>query len=278
MNRILIITAGVLLLAGCGQTVPQQAEADAPADSAAISQPSVTDSIESTQSVPDIQTMGRVVATRYADVKFEAALPVSRVMVHNGDHVKQGQLLAQLDAYRQENAIEQIQREMEQARLKMKEVIVDQGYDPEQMGSVPANVLHIAEVKSGYQLAQSKLASARHELTTTRVTAPFDGVVANVTARAGQLSQVGEVVCRIISNQQMNVEFPVMETDLQHYGKGTRILISPVAHADKVYEATVVEINPIVSEQGTIDVRAAISSADGLFDGMHVTVMTINEE
>lgn len=277
MNRIWFFTAGVLLLAACGQSSSQQAEANAPADSAVITQPSVTDSVLP-PSVLDIQTMGRVVATRYADVKFEAALPVSRVMVHNGDHVKQGQLLAQLDAYRQENAIEQIQREMEQAQLQMREVIIDQGYDPEQMGSVPANVRHIAEVKSGYQVAQSKLASARHELTTTRVTAPFDGIVANVTARAGQLSQVGEVVCRIISNQQMNVEFPVMESDLQRYVKGTRIQVSPVANADKVYEATVVEINPIVSEQGTVDVRAAISHPDGLFDGMHVTVVSINEE
>ena len=277
MNRIWFFTAGVLLLAACGQTSSQQAEANAPADSAVITQPSVTDSVLP-PSVLDIQTMGRVVATRYADVKFEAALPVSRVMVHNGDHVKQGQLLAQLDAYRQENAIEQIQREMEQAQLQMREVIIDQGYDPEQMGSVPANVRHIAEVKSGYQVAQSKLASARHELTTTRVTAPFNGIVANVTARAGQLSQVGEVVCRIISNQQMNVEFPVMESDLQRYVKGTRIQVSPVANADKVYEATVVEINPIVSEQGTVDVRAAISHPDGLFDGMHVTVVSINEE
>lgn len=277
MNRILIITAGVLLLAGCGQTASQQAEDNTQADSAAISQQSVTDSVEP-QQVLDIQTMGRVVATRYADVKFEAALPVSHVMVHNGDHVRQGQLLAQLDGYRQENAIEQIQREMEQARLKMHEVIVDQGYDPEQMGSVPDNVRHIAEVKSGYQLAQSKLASARHELTTTRVTAPFDGIVANVTARAGQLSQVGEVVCRIISNQQMNVEFPVMETDLQRYAKGTTIQVCPVANADKVYEASVVEINPIVSDQGTVDVRAAISHPDGLFDGMHVTVISIIKE
>lgn len=277
MNRIWFFTAGVLLLAACGQSSSQQAEANAPADSAVITQPSVTDSVLP-PSVLDIQTMGRVVATRYADVKFEAALPVSRVMVHNGDHVKQGQLLAQLDAYRQENAIEQIQREMEQAQLQMREVIIDQGYDPEQMGSVPANVRHIAEVKSGYQVAQSKLASARHELTTTRVTAPFNGIVANVTARAGQLSQVGEVVCRIISNQQMNVEFPVMESDLQRYVKGTRIQVSPVANADNVYEATVVEINPIVSEQGTVDVRAAISHPDGLFDGMHVTVVSINEE
>ena len=277
MNRIWIFTAGVLLLAGCGQAASQQAEGDAPADSAVITPQTPSDTLQP-QAILDIQTMGRVVATRYADVKFEAALPVSRVMVHNGDHVRQGQLLAQLDAYRQENAIEQIQREMEQARLKMQEVIIDQGYDPEQMGSVPANVRHIAEVKSGWQLAQSKLASARHELTTTRVTAPFDGVVANVTARAGQLSQVGEVVCRIISTQQMNIEFPVMETDLQRYAKGTRIKVCPVANADKVYEATVVEINPIVSEQGTVDVRAAITSADGLFDGMHVTVVSINEE
>ena len=96
----------------------------------------------------------------------------------------------------------------------MQEVIISQGYDPDQMDRVPQRVRHIAEVKSGLLIAQNKLAAARDELNTTRVTAPFDGIVANVKAHAGQLAQTGDVVCRVISPQQMEVEFRVMESDL----------------------------------------------------------------
>ena len=216
--------------------------------------------------------MGKVVAARYADVKFEAVLPVVRVMVRNGDRVRQGQLLAEQDARKQENAVEQHQREIEQARLQMQEVIISQGYDPEQMDRVPQRVRHIAEVKSGLLIAQNKLAAARDELRTTRVTAPFDGIVANVTAHAGQLAQTGDVVCRVISPQQMEVEFQVMESDLGRFPIGTDISVVPVADEHTAYDAKVTEINPVVNEQGTVMLRARVAEPNSLFDGMHVSV------
>lgn len=222
--------------------------------------------------LPTFQTMGKVVAAQYADVKFETTLPVLRVMVRNGDHVRQGQLLAEQDATRQTNAVEQHQREAEQARLQMHDVIISQGYDPEHIETVPERVRHIAEVKSGLLLAQSKLAAARHELELTRVAAPFDGIVANVTAHAGQLAQVGDVACRIISPQQMCVEFRVMEADLSRFAVGTPLQVVPVADAHAVCHARVTEVNPVVDEQGAVMLRAQVAAPHRLFDGMHVTV------
>ena len=74
------------------------------------------------------QTMGKVVAERYADLAFETALPIERVLVKNGQHVRQGQVLAQLDQFKlrtaiaqQERAIEQSQLQIEQAYLQMQE-------------------------------------------------------------------------------------------------------------------------------------------------------------
>ncbi len=280
MNRILYTLMGTLLLAACQPRQEQRAAEPVARDSAAVTSAATAATSDATavqDSASVFRTMGKVMATRYADVKYEASLPVKRVMVHNGDRVRKGQLIAELDAYRQANAIEQHQREMEQARLQMEDVIIAQGYDPQQMDRVPANVRHIAEVKSGYLLAQSRLAAARHELSTTRVVAPFDGVVANVTGRTSQLAQVGEVVCRIISEQQMDVVFQVVETDLGRFPKGTVLSIQPIADPSSRYEARVTEINPMVDEQGTVTIRSRLSLAGTLFDGMHVAVF-LNEE
>ena len=43
--------------------------------------------------------MGKVVATRFADLSFETALPIERVLVRNGQQVRRGQVLAVLDQY-----------------------------------------------------------------------------------------------------------------------------------------------------------------------------------
>jgi RND family efflux transporter MFP subunit len=270
MNKIWILSS-ILLLTACQQ---QGKSGDSPetSDTTVIATSQDANTTATGSTAPVFQTMGKVVAARYADVKFETVLPVTRVMVRNGDRVRQGQLLAVQDSRRQENAVEQHQREIEQARLQMQEVIISQGYDPDQMDRVPQRVRHIAEVKSGLLIAQNKLAAARDELNTTRVTAPFDGIVANVKAHAGQLAQTGDVVCRVISPQQMEVEFRVMESDLGRFPIGTAISVVPVADEHALYDAKVTEINPVVDEQGTVMLRARVATPNSLFDGMHVSV------
>ena len=272
-KRIWISLTIVLLLTACRQQSQPNDSQDTKASSDTISQTVVSSHASDSTPSSAFQTMGKVVATHYADVKFEISLPVLRMMVHNGDHVRQGQLLAEQDATRQTNAVEQHQREIEQAHLQMQDVIISQGYDPEHIDKVPQRVRHIAEVKSGLLLAQNKLAAARHELKITRVTAPFDGIVANVTAHAGQLAQVGDIACRVIAPQQMDVEFRIMETDLSRFAVGTRLQVVPVGDEHAVYEAKVTEVNPIVDEQGTVMLRAHVATPHQLFDGMHVSVL-----
>ena len=272
-KRIWISLTIVLLLTACRQQNQPNDSQDTKASSDTISQTVVSRHAPDSTPTSAFQTMGKVVATHYADVKFEISLPVLRMMVHNGDHVRQGQLLAEQDATRQTNAVEQHQREIEQAHLQMQDVIISQGYDPEHIDKVPQRVRHIAEVKSGLLLAQNKLAAARHELKITRVTAPFDGIVANVTAHAGQLAQVGDIACRVIAPQQMDVEFRIMEADLSRFGVGTRLQVVPVGDEHTVYEAKVTEVNPIVDAQGTVMLRAHVNTPHQLFDGMHVSVI-----
>ena len=277
-KRIWISLTIVLLLIACRQQSNQNDSQDTKISSDTISQAMVSRQASDSTALSSFQTMGKVVAAHYADMKFEISLPVLRMMVHNGDHVRQGQLLAEQDATRQTNAVEQHQREIEQANIQMQDVIISQGYDPEHMENVPQRVRHIAEVKSGLLLAQSKLAAARHELKITHVVAPFDGIVANVTAHAGQLAQVGDIVCRVISPQQMNVEFRVMEADLSRFTVGTRLQVVPVGNEHAVYEAKVTEVNPVVDEQGTVMLRAHVATPHQLFDGMHVSVLLNNTQ
>jgi RND family efflux transporter MFP subunit len=277
-KRIWISLTIVLLLTACRQQSNPNDSQDTKISSDTISQAMVSRQASDSTALSSFQTMGKVVAAHYADMKFEISLPVLRMMVHNGDHVRQGQLLAEQDATRQTNAVEQHQREIEQANIQMQDVIISQGYDPEHMENVPQRVRHIAEVKSGLLLAQSKLAAARHELKITHVVAPFDGIVANVTAHAGQLAQVGDIVCRVISPQQMNVEFRVMEADLSRFTVGTRLQVVPVGNQHAVYEAKVTEVNPIVDEQGTVMLRAHVATPHQLFDGMHVSVLLNNTQ
>lgn len=296
-----MIVAAVLTACG-GQTKQDAPESDSiqmtEREAAAMNKPTTLtslDSLASQNSLPlakgeqegVVRTMGKVVAARFADLSFETALPIERVLVRNGQQVRRGQVLAQLDQFKLRNAIEQQQRtieqaqlQIEQAHLQMQDVIISQGYDPDKASSIPADVKHNADVKSGYALAKSQLATARtalaaaqHELRSGALTAPFDGVVANLSVQAHQLAQPGQTVCRVIATGDMEVEFRVMEADFCRYKIGTGVNVIPVADKTNHYAATVNVINPIVDEQGAVALRAKLSEAQGLFDGMNVEVI-----
>ena len=232
-------------------------------------------------------TMGKVVAAQYADLSFESSLPVDRVLVKNGQQVQRGQTLAMQDSYRLRNEVEQQQQMVEQARLQieqallqMQDVIIAQGYDP--AGTVPENVRHNADMKAGYTLAQSRLASAetqlssaRHQLSAATLVAPFSGTVANLNIQSHQLVAAGEPVCRVIATGELLVEFRVMESDLSLYPMGTKVSAVPVSDKERCYEAAVCEINPVVDNQGLVTLRARLVDAKGLFEGMNVELMRV---
>jgi len=285
MRKTILIGIAAVMMTGCGGgETKQEATEQESGDSLITSRP---DSLAADVSTPIFKTMGKVVAEHFADLSFEAALPIERVLVRNGQHVRRGQVLAQLDAFKLRNAIEQQQRaieqaqlQIEQAHLQMQDVIIAQGYDPDKEATVPQHVIHNADVKSGYALAKSQLATARtqlaaaqHELRSGVLTAPFDGVVANLSIQAHQLAQAGQTVCRVIASGNMAVEFRVMEADLSHYKIGSGISVIPVADLSQRYTATVSEINPVVDQQGAVTLRARLDAATGLFDGMNVEVV-----
>ena len=290
MNRqTIVILAASAILMGCQGNDSKQTTSDSTVASNVVDSTKTADSLQVIQATPSLSgtsVMGKVVAEQYADLAFETALPIERVLVKNGQHVRRGQVLAQLDQFKlrnaiaqQQRAIEQAQLQIEQARLQMQDVIISQGYDPDKDSSIPASVKHNADVKSGYALSKSQLASAKnqlaaaqHELRSGVLTAPFDGVVANVAVQAHQLAQAGQPVCRVIASGNMTVEFRVMETDLSKYKVGTVVTVVPVADSGARYQATVTEINPVVDQQGAVTLRARITDATSLFDGMNVTI------
>jgi len=273
MNRILIIINTVITLfviTSCHNKQTDNSSAESKKDRI-VSNAETADSLKKTTEVTSVASNGQVTATRFTDVSFQMSLPIKKVCVKNGDYVKAGQPLVILDTYELENNILVSQKTVESARLEMQDVIISQGYDPK--GTVPEKVKKLAEIKSGYSIKQSQLDGAKYALTKGIVNAPFSGMIANMNLKAGALSQTGALVCRIIDNSTMVVEFKVMEQELSKVRKGSFIQAAPFSDNNTIYEGVVTEINPIVDNDGCVLVKAKIGGSKKLFDGMHVKVL-----
>lgn len=220
----------------------------------------------------ELVSNGKVSARNYADLSFSSQEVIAQVLVRNGDHVRKGQKLASLDLFKLNNALVQCKNALAQATLEMQDVLIGQGYAPDHIKAIPADVLKLAKVKSGYERSKAEYELAEHNVRKATLVAPLDGVVANLFSKAHNIPSTTEPFCRIISTSAMEVEFTVLENEMSLIMKGDRVEVTPYASGATGDYGKVSEINPLVDKDGMIKVKADVQRGKNLFDGMNVKV------
>jgi GAF domain-containing protein/biotin carboxyl carrier protein len=154
---------------------------------------------------------------------------VQRVLVHEGDSVQKGQLLAQL--YNGEDRVRLAQAEaaLSQARRELAEA--EFRNDPGAAGQAKIRAdLHAAEV----QLEQQRVAAAQ-------LIAPITGMVVTpkVEEKAGTMVKPGEGFCEIVAQDPMAAEMSVPESDLGLLRPGKRVTLKFNAYPTRTFDGTV---------------------------------------
>lgn len=220
----------------------------------------------------EIVSNGKISAHDFADLRFEGSdAVIDKIYVKNGDRVRKGQAIASLDRFKLENTLKQNNNDLAKAHLELADVLIGQGYDPEKPELVPAETMKLARLRSGMDQAETVLTATKRDLEATTLTAPFDGVVANLFQKVHNRPDGAEPFCRIVSSGQMDVEFSVLESELAVIRPGDEVNVSPFASSD-IHTGSVTEINPVVDKDGLVKVRASVPGSSGLFDGMNVKV------
>ena len=207
----------------------------------------------------ELVSNGKVTAGAMADLRFETTGVVAHIYVKNGDPVRKGQKLAELDKFRLKNKTAQAKDALEKAELELQDVLIGQGYPVGDASKVPADIMKLARVRSGYDqsLAQYELAAYEEEHAT--LVAPFDGVVANLFSKPFNEASTSEAFCSIIGTQGMEVDFTVLESELPLIKSGDKVIVTPYSDAGSRQEGRITQINPLVDDKGMVKVKAAVN-------------------
>ncbi|WP_294629524.1 efflux RND transporter periplasmic adaptor subunit [uncultured Bacteroides sp.] len=219
----------------------------------------------------ELVSNGKVNARRKADLRFETSEVIAHIYVKNGDRVRKGQKLAELDKFRLEQNLSQAEDALLKAELELKDVLIGQGYTPDDFSKVPAETLKIAKVKSGYEQSKSQYELTKREMEHATLTAPFDGVVANLFSKSYNPANTSEVFCTVLDSKGLEAEFTVLENELAFIKKGDRVTVTPYAGGSS-FAGSVSEINPLVDANGMVKVKADVNGEGKLFSGMNVRV------
>jgi RND family efflux transporter MFP subunit len=215
---------------------------------------------------------GKVAAMNKAELKFQSQEIIRKIYVKNGDRVKKGQKLAELDKFKLEIAKEQAIETLERAKLDLQDVLIGQDYSIEDTADISPEKLKIAKIRSNYEQSQNNYLIAEYNLNAATLYAPFDGVIANLTAKEFNVPG-GEAFCTLIDNYNHEVVFNILESELPYIKLTYKTLVSPFSMLSYIVEGYISEINPMVDKNGMVQVKAVISNRDNkLYEGMNVKI------
>lgn len=221
----------------------------------------------------ELVSNGKLSARRYADLRFESAEPIAAILVKNGDRVSKGQKLAELSPFRLVNKSAQAKDALERARLELQDVLIGQGYRLEDSAKVPSATMQLVRIKSGYDQSLTLYELAEYERRNATLTAPFDGIVANLFAKPFNTASTTDVFCSVIDPGSLEASFTVLESELPLIKTGDRVEVTPFAAPDNRTQGRISEINPLVDVNGMVKISAAVTADKGkLFEGMNVRV------
>jgi membrane fusion protein (multidrug efflux system) len=179
-----------------------------------------------------------------AEVVARIGGSVLRVLVEEGQQVRAGQLLANIDP-------RQLRLELAQARAQLERIENDYRRQVElhQKGLIAAGAFE----SSRFDLAQRRAAHdlAALQLSHTELRAPFDGVVAQRHIRVGQNVAAGATAFRVVDAGRLRAELHAPERQLQRLRPGQPVVLSVDALPGRQFQARVARIAP------TIDPRTA---------------------
>ena len=272
MKRYMVYIAALALVACSGAKTADEDEAGVATMLPDESNEVTVQVLEKKVFEHELVSNGKLVAGKQADLRFETAGMVVAVHVKNGERVQAGQVIAELDKFRLANQVAQTKDALEKARLELQDVLIGQGYAADAQEEVPADVMRLARVRSGYDQAEAQYALAKYEEEHASLKAPFDGVVANLFAKPYNESDASEAFCTVVGTEGMEVDFTVLESELPLIKAGDKVVVTPYADAAAQYVGRISQINPLVDDEGMVKVKAVVDGNGRLFSGMNVRI------
>ncbi|MEO6883063.1 MAG: efflux RND transporter periplasmic adaptor subunit [Bacteroidia bacterium] len=143
---------------------------------------------------------------------------VSKIMVSEGDEVKTGQLLAQLD----DGVIRQSMQEVQTAKDFANTIYQKQKNLWNQ--KIGTEVQYLS-AKNNYESLIKKQATLQQQLDMTQLKSPIDGIVDEIDIKLGQSVAPGMPTIRVVNFSELKVEGNVAESYISKVHKGDSVLV-----------------------------------------------------
>lgn len=226
--------------------------------------------VEVTRLIDDVQAVGSLRSRQGVVLRPEVSGRVSRLNFRDGDRVRRGQLLVQLDDQLPQAQVKQSEAELSIARAnhKRNQELLAQNFISQRT---------VDESAANLDVAQAKLALAQATAARLRIVAPFDGIAGIRAVNVGDYLKDGTDMVNVEDIDVVYVDYRLPERFQTQVKKGQKAVVEIDALPGRTFDAQIQAIDPLIDANGrSIAVRATIDNRQQLLrPGMFARVSTV---
>lgn len=150
---------------------------------------------------------GVVVPADLTPLSFRVSGELKTILVHEGQKVKKGQLLAQLDSRK-------IEQQLNDASVQFQLAVKQQQRGRDLLSNKMVSQSEYDELKANRQLMEYQYQAAKDQLKYTKLVAPFDGYISTVAKKSFESVGPAEEIVSVYRNDVVRVLIGVSDTVL----------------------------------------------------------------
>ncbi|HEY3175418.1 MAG TPA: efflux RND transporter periplasmic adaptor subunit [Candidatus Polarisedimenticolia bacterium] len=278
---ILFVVAGALVLAGWAAYQRQKGKGV----------PVLADKVTKEDVVAKVTANGKIQAENRVELSALVMGQIVNLAAHEGDRVKKGQFLLQIDQNRaaaeeagssaalkaslsdRDSAratMEQAEREFERARRNYEANITSEAEFQKARSALETARATLQSGQNRVEQTRAGLNASRDTLSKTTVRAPIDGVVTTLRVKAGEVTVIGTMnnpgtqLMTISDMASVQAVLMVDETDTPTVQVGQKALLLIDAYPGQTFEGIVTEVghSPILKDDA--DLQGLTTTSDAI--------------
>ncbi len=194
---------------------------------------------------------GSIQPERRADLRAEVSAVVMQILKENGDVVHRGDLLVRLDDTAIRDSLASATSTSRSAALTLEQTERQYQRMVTLRGSGMASAQQLEDAENRRNSAQSDLEAAksrevlaRQQLQRTEVRAPFDGIVSDRRASAGDSTQIGKELVKVIDPNSMRFEGLVSADSIGSVRVGEPVMFRVNGYGTQQFQGKIRRVNP----------------------------------
>jgi len=207
-----------------------------------------------------IAVPGKVVSAKKLDVTSFIAGKLTRLHVKEGDKVKAGQILAQLDNKEAESDVKRFQAKLLSAEeeVALTNKTQERFQKALSLGAVSRQTVEDAQAawkaaSARLSVSQEELKSAELTLQRLKISAPFRGIITRLYGQQGQWLAPPEPLLTLVDISSMEIELKVDAADSANLSVGQEVMLSSDAFPEVTWNERVTRIAPATSQNNAVN-------------------------